>query len=93
MYPARKMMTMRYSRERLARIFMDWPALRDSTSIDAVIERVDVVEAVARYEGVTYDEAYSILDRAWDTVRGMGELALVTGAVAFADQIVREINQ
>lgn len=84
---------MKYSKRRLAHIFLDWPAFKDSENLDMVIERIDVLEAITRLEGISYDAAEEAMDRAWNQVRAMGMLNLVAGAVSFADNMVREVNR
>lgn len=83
---------MRYSALKVSRMFLNWPDLKDTSNLVMVEERVDLIRAVARKEGMTYEQAAHSLDQAWDAVNRLGTLALVTAASAFGKAFVGEIN-
>lgn len=83
---------MKYSKQQLARMFLDWPSVRDSDNLDMVGARVDIINAVAKLEDMTFDQARDGLDTAWDTVRRTSTLGFVAAAVVFAEQLLPVIN-
>lgn len=83
---------MRYSNRTLVQLFVDWPAVVVSNDLRMVESRVDVINAVSKKEGITYEQAQAGLMRAWETVNRMGGLALTAAAAEFAKQVGGTIN-
>lgn len=81
-----------YTRRRLSKLFLDWPSVKESDSLDLVMERVDFVTAIAKLEGVDYDSAVVALDEAWNTLNGMGSLILVKASTDLARKVLETIN-